>query len=50
MSKTLHLVRKPLVKARRRPAARLFLEPLEERVVPDVRSITGAGNNIAYPT
>ncbi|HZY84594.1 MAG TPA: peroxidase family protein, partial [Gemmataceae bacterium] len=50
MSKKLHLVRKPLVKARRRRAGPLRLEALEERYVLDVRSITGFGNNIANPT
>jgi hypothetical protein len=49
MAKKLHLVRKPLVKARRRPATRLFLEHLETRIVPDVRSITGFGNNLVDP-
>jgi peroxidase len=50
MSRMLHPVRKSPVKARRRRAAPLRLETLEDRVVPDVRSITGLGNNIANPT
>jgi hypothetical protein len=50
MSKKLHLVRKPLGKARRRRAVPLRLEALEERYVLDVRSITGFGNNLVNPT
>jgi hypothetical protein len=50
MTKTLHLARKSLVKARRRPAPPLALEHLETRIVPDVRSISGFGNNIDHPT
>jgi hypothetical protein len=50
MSRKLHPVRKSLLQARRRRAAPPRLELLEDRVVPDVRSITGFGNNIANPT
>jgi hypothetical protein len=50
MSRKLHPVRKSLVKALRPRAVPLRLEALEARVVLDVRSITGAGNNIANPS
>ncbi len=50
MSRKLHPVRKSLVKARRPRAVAPRLEALEERVVPDVRSVTGFGNNLANPT
>jgi hypothetical protein len=50
MSRKQHPVRKSLAKARRPRAVPLRVEPLEERVVPDVRSITGFGNNLANPT
>jgi hypothetical protein len=50
MSTRKHLARKSLVKAPRRRAVPLHLEPLETRVVPDVRSISGLGNNVANPT